>query len=146
VTLVALTSCHFADGMSSLTLHSFGPCSGPTLEDSHIASFGLIRFLFHMSLYFSSVLDLSPCLVAFSSMPFPSDTNPCCSFDPCACCCTSIPFNFAHYLDTEHLHTMPHGFSPLLPAEPQLSIFLFPNFSLPLHSINCHPPPWTCHI
>jgi len=59
---------------TSLTSRPFGPCSGP---DSHIASFCFIRSLFRMSLYFSFVLDSSPCFVAFAPTPLPSDTDPC---------------------------------------------------------------------
>jgi len=42
-----------------------------------------------MFLYFSFVLDSSPCSLAFSSTPLPSDTDLCRSLRPCARCRTS---------------------------------------------------------
>jgi len=97
-----------------------------------------------MFLYSSLVLDLPFVLVALlldtatrlRAWPFLSTLHHCCAL---------IPFNLAHYLDTEHLHTTPRSLSP---AELGLHSFR----SLLLHSLSslcsvyCLLLSWTCHI
>jgi len=97
-----------------------------------------------MFLYSSLVLDLPFILVALlldtatrlQAWPFLSTLR---------CCCALIPFNLAHYLDTEHLHMMPHGLSP---AELELHSFHspLPHSLSSLHSIHCLSLSQTCHI
>ena len=112
------------------------PYLGLHLVGHALVDFGFIHSFIICFLVSSFVLDLSPLLLAFSSMPLPLDPNLCCSLQLCACChSTYHPFPPSSYsLDTFFTYDA----TQLVTSR----IFIFCLYPLTACSIHC----WTHRI
>ena len=118
-----------------------------TLLDSGLSSFGVIHSFFVCLFIPLFVLDSLFVLLAFYLIPLPSDTNLCCSFWLCACCCISRYHSFFPFLwsPDSSFHIWCHTVCCWQDWTSNFSFFS-PPITPSLCSIHCHPLSWSCHI